>query len=462
MITREAAATVISAARSTGADFAELYMEDMFTNSVAVSRGDVEDASSAHRHGAGVRVFSGLKAAYAYTADTSLESLVVTAKAAAAAVKSDSTAASLPFTVTDYRVVPKIPFADVRGDQRVRVAMEAYHAACAFSQEIVQAQVRVSDAEGEVLVANSEGIFAMDRRTRMNLIVQAVASDGRSSQTGFADPGYGMGFEGFERLDPVFYAKAAANTAVTMLHAPECPAARLPVVIEGGYGGVIFHEACGHSLEASVVSRGNSEFCGKLGQQVANPRVTAVDDGTLPGEWGSLHMDDEGIPTRRNVLIENGILKGYLIDRLGSRRMNMAPTGNARRQDYTLAPTSRMTNTFIVAGADDDDEMIRTMPEGLYAHRLGGGSVNPLTGEFNFTVREGYWVKNGGIVTPVRGATLIGRGTDVLRKIDRVGKELSYGQGLCSVISYGVVPVDVGQPRIRVSELTIGGKGGAL
>ena len=241
----------------------------------------------------------------------------------------------------------------------------------------------------------------------------------------------------------------AAKQAVTMLHAELCPAGTFPVVIDGGFGGVIFHEACGHSLEATSVSKGNSVFCNKLGQKIAADCVSAVDDGTMEGEWGTLHMDDEGTPTRRNLLIENGILKTYMIDRLGGRRMGMAPTGSSRRQDYTYAPTSRMTNTFICAGQDDPEEMIRTMGDGLYAAAMGGGSVNPLTGEFNFAVREGYWVKDGKIYCPVRGATLVGSGAQILMNIDRVGPEMWMAAGMCGSVS-GSIPANVGQPRIRV------------
>jgi len=246
-----------------------------------------------------------------------------------------------------------------------------------------------------------------------------------------------------------------------MLHAVDCPAGVFSVVIDGGFGGVIFHEACGHSLEATSVSRGNSVFCGKLGQQIAASCVTAIDDGIMPGEWGSINVDDEGTPSRRRVLIENGILKSYMVDILGGRRMGMEPTGSSRRQNYTFAPTSRMTNTFIAPGKDDAEEMIRTMGDGLFAASMGGGSVNPLTGEFNFAVDEGYWVKDGKILCPVRGATLIGKGHEVLHNIDRVGPEMWMAPGMCGSMS-GSVPTNVGQPRIRVSSIIVGGKGGAL
>ena len=220
---------------------------------------------------------------------------------------------------------------------------------------------------------------------------------------------------------------------------------------------MIFHEACGHSLEATSVATGDSEFSGKLGQQIAASCVTALDDGTIPNEWGSENIDDEGTPTTKLVLIENGILKNYMIDRLNSRRMQMPVTGSARRQDYSYAPTSRMRNTYIAAGNDDDGEMIATMGDGLYAKSMGGGSVNPATGEFNFAVQEAYIVKDGKIDHPVRGASLIGRGSELLTRIDRVGKHMKMAQGMCGSLS-GSVPTNVGQPMIRVSAITVGGR----
>lgn len=231
----------------------------------------------------------------------------------------------------------------------------------------------------------------------------------------------------------------------------------MPVVIDNGFGGVIFHEACGHSLEATSVATGASEFTGKLGQKIAADCVTAIDDGTIANEWGSENVDDEGNPTTKLVLIENGILKNYMIDRLNSRRMKMPVTGSGRRQDYSFAPTSRMRNTYIAAGNDSEEEMIATMGDGLYARKMGGGSVNPATGEFNFAVDEGYLVKGGKIVHPVRGASLIGRGSEILTRIDRVGKDMQMAQGMCGSLS-GSVPTNVGQPMIRVSQITVGGR----
>ena len=242
-----------------------------------------------------------------------------------------------------------------------------------------------------------------------------------------------------------------------MLHADYCPGGQMMVAIENGFGGVLFHEACGHSLEAEAVAKGYSEFAGKMGQQVASTKVTAIDDGTLPNLWGSINVDDEGKPSQKNVLIENGILTGYLVDRLNGRRMGLASTGNGRRESYLFAPTSRMTNTYIANGTDDNQEIIRSMERGLYAKKMGGGQVNPATGEFNFAVAEGYLVENGVITRPVRGAMLIGTGSQVLMDIDRVGQNLDFGQGVCGASS-GSVPTNVGQPLIRIKQLTVGGR----
>ena len=242
-----------------------------------------------------------------------------------------------------------------------------------------------------------------------------------------------------------------------MLHARNCPAGNMTVAIDNGFGGVIFHESCGHSLEATSVAKGNSVFADKLGEQIASTKITAIDDGTIANEWGSLNIDDEGNPTQKNVLIENGILKSYMIDKLNGRRMGMKSTGSGRRQSYKYAPTSRMTNTYIAAGDDKPEDIIASISDGLYAKKMGGGSVNPVTGEFNFAVSEGYLVKNGKIQEPVRGASLIGKGSEVLMNIDMVGDNMEMAQGMCGSSS-GSIPVNVGQPMIRVKDMTVGGR----
>lgn len=453
---------VLARASSRGADYGELFYEDSESTRMQMEDGRVETANYSHTRGAGVRVLLGNRSAYAYTADTSPAALLDTADAAAAALNEGAEQMDilLPKTPKAYRYAQAEPLTAVKNDSRIRLMRRMTEAARAASGEVAQVTAGYMDKTRRVLVANTDGVYTYEERPRTRAFLQAVAQEGDRMQMGYEASGCGRGFEAYRAaIDVENVARTAVSTAVTMLHAPDCPAGRMPVVIDGGFGGVIFHEACGHSLEATCVSKGNSVFCGKLGQKIAADCVTAVDDGTLSGEWGAILVDDEGTESKRNLLIENGVLKGYLIDKLGGRRMGMAVTGSSRRQDYAYAPTSRMTNTFICPGRDDEEEMLRTMGDGLYAKRMGGGSVNPATGEFNFAVAEGYLVRDGRIVSPVRGATLIGKGEEVLLHIDRVGKNMWMAQGMCGSIS-GLVPTNVGQPRIRVTELTVGGKGG--
>lgn len=309
----------------------------------------------------------------------------------------------------------------------------------------------------QVTIANSDGLYVSDTRVRTRLFVSAIASSGTENQSGSEGPGAAMGLELFEKVSPQQVGKEAARVALTMLGAKDCPGGKMSVAIENGFGGVLFHEACGHSLEGEAVAQGNSEFAGKLGQKIASSKVTAIDDGTIDYAWGTLGIDDEGHPMQRNVLIENGVLKGYMLDGLNAKKLGLAASGNCRRQNYKFAPTSRMTNTFIAAGNDSNEEIIATMDYGIYAKKMGGGQVNPVTGEFNFNVAEGYLVEKGEIKGPVRGASLIGKGSQVLQDIDMVGTELSLGQGMCGASS-GSIPTSVGQPLIRVSQMTVGGK----
>ena len=460
MVLKNVAEQALNAALATGGDFAELFCEDRRSGSMSLVGGHIENAATGRRHGAGIRVFHGLNSVYVHTNDTSLSGLLAAARKAADAVSGKACSGGVRLTQSIPRNIHRIEAMpmDVAGSRRAKLLADVNLAARAVSSEISQVRANLIHWDSDVLIANSEGLYTGDRRVYTRLAVAAVAESGGDSQTGFSGPGAMMGFELFgTRVDPEATARTAANMAVTMLHADPCPAGVMPVVIDGGFGGVIFHEACGHSLEAAAVAFGNSEFAGKLGQTVAAPCVTAIDDGTLPNEWGSSNLDDEGVPTTRLVLIENGVLKNYMVDRLNGRRMNMAPTGSGRRQDYTFPAVSRMRNTFIAPGDDDEKEIIASCGDGLYARSMGGGSVNPTTGEFNFAVDEGYLIRNGKIDRPVRGATLIGRGADVLKKIDRVGRNMWMAQGMCGASS-GSVPTNVGQPMIRVTDLTVGGR----
>ncbi|HHY77492.1 MAG TPA: TldD/PmbA family protein [Clostridiales bacterium] len=459
MLDRDLIKDVLGKALSTGGDFAEIFIEDTERSSIGMINGKIETAVSGRDYGIGIRIFKGLRSIYAYTNNISRDSLLQMAYNAALALgearehEAVDLVERVNANIHPILYIPK----DIAIAKKVAKMKEAYKAAKDYSHEIVQVMVNYVDVDQKVAIANSEGLYTEDRRIRTRFAVQAIASDGKENQTGYEAPGKSMGFELFDKIDAAKCGREASRIAVTMLHAPLCPSGKMVVAIDNGFGGVIFHEACGHSLEATSVAKGNSEFAGKLGQKIASDKVTAIDDGTLPNEWGSLNIDDEGNPTRKNVLIEKGILKGYMIDKLNGRRMNMEPTGSSRRQSYRFAPTSRMTNTYIAPGDDDNETIIKSIDYGLYAKKMGGGSVNPVTGEFNFAVLEGYLVKNGKIDTPVRGATLIGKGSEILQRIDMVGKELDLAAGMCGSIS-GSVPTNVGQPLIRVSEITVGGR----
>lgn len=459
MLKQDTAQAVIAEALKTGGDFAEIFLEDRLNNSVSMLSGKVENVNSRRLHGAGVRVFHGFQGVYVYTNDTSLSGLTECARRAASAVQGAKTISAQGLVWQDTPTIhPILEMPDQVKAVRKVEKMKAAHAILKDAPEIVQGSINYTDSVQRVFIANSEGLFTSDTRVYTRFSVSAIASNGSENQTGGENPGAMQGFEIFDtRIDPEACAKKAAERAVTMLHAPMCPAGVMPVVIDNGFGGVIFHEACGHSLEATSVAPGYSEFSGKLGCKIAADCVTAIDDGTIPNEWGSLNIDDEGTPTTRLVLIENGILKNYMIDRLNARRMQMPITGSGRRQGYMFAPTSRMRNTYIAAGNDENEEIIATMGDGLYAKKMGGGSVEPTTGKFNFAVSEGYLVKGGKIVHPVRGASLIGRGSEILLKIDRVGRDMQMAQGMCGSLS-GSVPTNVGQPMIRVSSMTVGGR----
>ena len=460
MISRKIAEQTLAEALRTGGDFAELFVQDKKSTAMSLLDSRIDNAVTGRIHGAGIRILKGLSSVYVHTNDTSLRGLITAARKAADALGSGNIAVDVHLTgsiLTNIHPIAQLPM-DVPGSRKASLLKSASAAARDISSEIKQVNVNLSSNEGEILIANSDGLFTTDSRVYTRIGITAIAAGSGENQIGSASPGALMGYELFEtRVDVEACAREAAQQAVTMLHADACPAGYMPVVIDGGFGGVIFHEACGHSLEAASVAFGNSEFCGKLGQMVASPIVTAIDDGTLPNEWGSTNIDDEGAPTTKLTLIENGVLKNYMIDKLNGRRMNMPSTGSSRRQDYTYAPTSRMRNTYIAAGEHDEAEIIASCGDGLYAKKMGGGSVNPVTGEFNFSVGEGYLIKNGKIDRPVRGATLIGRGTEVLTKIDRVGKKMWMAQGMCGAGS-GSIPTNVGQPMIRVTGITVGGR----
>ncbi|MGL5050874.1 TldD/PmbA family protein [Cetobacterium sp.] len=459
MIDKVLVEDILNEALCTGGDFAEVFVEDKTGDSFYLVDGKVESAISGKDFGVGIRIFKGLFSVYAYTNDMNRENLLKTAQKAAKAIKGTREDIVINLVKQEIENKHKILLApgSVLKDDKIMVMKDAYLAAKNYDECISQVRINYGDSTQNILVANSEGVWAEDSRTRSRLGIESIASDMNDMQTGSYRPGSGKGFEFFKEIDVKEYAREASRIAKTMLKAKYAPSGKMPVIIENEFGGVIFHEACGHGLEATSVAKGLSVFSGKIGEKVASSCVSAVDDGTLINEWGSSNIDDEGTPTKRNLLIENGILKGYMVDKLNGKRMGAESTGSSRRESYKYAPTSRMTNTFILNGESSLEDMLAGVENGIYAKYMGGGSVNPSTGDFNFSIMEGYLIENGKITEPVRGATLIGNGPEVLHKIEMVGDNLAHGQGMCGSVS-GSIPANVGQPRVKISDIVVGGR----
>lgn len=453
---------VLTAALSHGGDFAEVFVEDRLDHSIGMIEGKVERALAGRESGIGIRIFQGLNSVYTYTHRLDRENMIQIAQKASIALKGVPKEANIEFVMEEPEIVHPVLVAPHSVDKAVKVEMmrKAHQQAMGYSSAIKQVKINYLDFTQNVLIANSEGKFVKDQRTRTRFVVNSVAQKDGKMESGFIGKGSGHGFELYDQIDVEALAKEASRIAVTMLDAKPAPSGKFPVVIDNKFGGVIFHEACGHGLEATSVAKGNSVFADKLGQPIASELVNAVDDGTILNEWGSSSYDDEGTPTKRNVLIENGILKSFMVDKLNGRRMNQSSTGSGRRESYKYAPTSRMTNTYILNGSDRFEDMIASIDYGVYAKYLGGGSVNTTTGEFNFAAQEAYLVKDGKIQEPIKGATLIGTGLEVLKKIEMVSDNFGSGEGMCGSIS-GSIPAGLGQPALKVSEITVGGKEGA-
>ncbi len=459
MISKTLLTRVLEKALSTGADFAEVYVEHTNEHNIAMIDNKVDSVTDQLISGVGMRIFLGTRCVTASCTSLDEDDLIACAGRMADALggvpanKTVRLQERLFGDIHPIRIVPQ----DAANSVKVDLLKEGYYAAKNYHQDISQVRANLLDVDHQILIANSDGLYAQDRQIRTRMTVNAFASKNGETQSGSCSPGRRMGLELFDMISPKSIGEEAARQALVMLSAGYIKAGRMPVAIENGFGGVIFHEACGHSLEASSIAPGQSQFCGKLGQQIANPKLTALDDGTIPNAWGSMNIDDEGTPAQRKVLIENGILKSYMIDKLNGRRMGMESTGSSRRQSYLFDPTSRMTNTFIANGPDRNEDIISSIEYGLYAKAMGGGSVNPVTGAFNFSVREGYIIRNGKICEPVRGASLIGKGSEIIMDIDMIGNNLDTAQGMCGSSS-GSIPTEVGQPLIRVASITVGGR----
>jgi len=446
-----------------GASFAEIYEEETRKSYLSLKDNDIEGASASIIYGIGIRMLYGTEVLYGFTSDPSEDVLLNIAKnlSSSHAVKTDNCPSLLQQgqKTLNYTSFSQNNFKDPRvlGQSHKTDFLFAANTAARINSKIVQLEASIADSVQNINIWNSEGLQVSDNRARTRFSVNATAAEGSERTAAHEAPGALGGFEFLDNLPIKDLSVSCAQRALRMLSAPYIKGGQMPVIMGNAFGGVIFHEACGHPLETEAVRRQSSPFCGKLGELVANPVLTAIDDGTLSGVWGSLAIDDEGIPTQRTVLIENGILKNFLSDRVGAKELNLPLTGSARRESYKYAPVSRMRNTFIAPGESTLEQMIASVDEGLYAAKMAGGSVNPATGEFNFALEEGYEIKNGKLGDAVRGATLIGLGHEILPKISMVGNDFELAAGMCGASS-GHVPVTVGQPSIKVDSILVGGR----
>jgi TldD protein len=451
---------VLSTAMRSGGEFAEIYAEDKRSTSAGLDDGRVEQVNSGRDRGAGVRVLAGETAGYAYTSDLTERGLSAAAEAAAAAARRGTGgSATVALTPAPSHGVNRVEIepSGVPKSAKVDLLRRINDAARSGNQSIVQVSASYADSHKDVLIANTEGVLTEDSITRCMSRISVVADGDTGMQTGFQSVGHTVGFETFDRVDVEALARDAARMAVTKLDARPAPSGTMPVVIRRGSGGVLFHEACGHGLEADAIAKGASVYAGKVGEQVASPGVTLIDDGTIAGEWGTLGFDDEGHPTQRNVLIENGVLTDYMWDYLRARKEGKPFRGNGRRESYRHLPMVRMTNTFVLDGTDDEADIVRATDYGVYVAEFGGGQVNPATGDFVFGMLEAYLIENGEITTPLREGNLIGNGPQVLRDIDMIAGDFAMGRpGTCGKDGQGV-PVGDGCPTLRVSALTVGG-----
>ncbi|AZR73731.1 peptidase C69 [Anoxybacter fermentans] len=459
MLDKELMEKVLKKALEYGGDFAEIFFEDKRTNNIVAEGGVIEKVKSGFDMGVGIRVIYGEKVSYAFTDDLSPKELMEAARSAAAAAKGsgkdviviDLTRKSVP-NLHPVKIEPT----GYNKNAKVEIIMKADEAA-RVSDLIKQVTISFMDQFRKIMIANSEGLWVEDEQVFIRFTVSTVAQRGDLIQTGSVSKGKAMGIELFDLYDPEILARTAGEQAITMLNARPAPSGKMDVIINNGFGGVLFHEACGHGLEADAIVKGSSVFAGKVGQKVASSIVTAIDDPTIPNEWGSYNIDDEGTPAQRTVLIENGILREYMWDRVNAKKAGrLRSTGNGRRMSYRHLPIPRMTNTFIANGESKYEELFKNVQRGLFAKALGGGQVNTSTGDFVFAVREGYLIENGQITEPVRGATLVGNGPEVLHKIEMIADNLDFEPGMCGK-QFQSVNAAVGQPTLLISDITVGG-----
>ncbi|RKO66739.1 TldD/PmbA family protein [Desulfofundulus salinus] len=459
MVDEQLLKEVLDLALASGGDFADIFVEHKRATGVGLEGGKIERVHSGIDMGAGIRVINGDSTAYAYTNDLSREGLLEAARIVSHASRGEKKDYHLDLR----RVRPLVDFSiaerpdAVKPERKVEAVQAADRAARAVDVEkIKQVMVGYGDVVQKVIIANSAGEYVEDERIRTRLMVQVVAAEGPTIQTGYEAVGGLTGFELLERYHPESVAEIAARRAVEMLRAKEAPSGKMPVVMAGEAGGTMVHEACGHGLEADLVQKKLSVYAGKKGQKVAADIVTVIDDASMAGHYGSYRFDDEGVPARKVTLIEKGELTDYMYDRLTASREGKASNGHGRRESYQHKPIPRMGNTYIAPGRMDPEKIIRETKNGLLVKKMGGGQVNTTTGDFVFDVAEGYLIQDGEVGPMVRGATLTGNGPEVLRIVEMIGKDLGFTIGTCGKDGQGV-PVSDAQPTMAIKELIVGG-----
>ncbi len=458
MLDKKELARVLERALCRGGDFAEVYVEEKQISNVLCEDNRIERINSGREKGAGIRVLKDGRTAYVYTNELSLSGLERAAEVAARSFSAGQSGQAINLTprqaqtsLTYLRMPNEVAF-----DEKISQVLAANQAAREVDAEIRQVTVALADVQRKLQIANSEGELTEEEQVRVRMMVNAIASRDGMIQTGYESAGGAVGWELMQQVAIEDLARDAAGRAVAMLSAVPAPLGRMPVVMHAEAGGTMVHEACGHGLEADLVQKGLSIYQGKLGKKVANEHLSVIDDATLQGKYGSFGFDDEGTPGQRTIMIEQGILKQFINDRLTASADGSPLTGNGRRESYQHKPIPRMTNTFIAPGEDDPDKIIAQTEKGLLVKKMGGGQVNTINGDFVFEVQEGYIIERGEIKHPVRGATLTGNGPQVLLDIDRIGRDLGYSLGVCGKDGQGV-PVADAQPTIRIKSLTVGG-----
>lgn len=460
MIPTDTLQSVLSAALARGGDFAEVYGQDRTSFGITLEDSMIERVQFGRDRGAGVRVVAGGVTGYAYTDDLAEASLLHAAAVAAAIARGASRDGTVALKRARRRRVTREiePPESVSERERSELVRLVDESARSVSSAVRQVSARLSHSRQRVLIANSEGLLAGDERLELQLSTSVTAQRGDLLQVARRSRGGQAGLELLGDHTAERLGREAAEVAVALLDARPAPAGPMPVVVGNGWGGVLFHEAVGHGLEGDHIAKDSSVYVGKLGQQVADPIITLIDDGTVPNHRGSFHFDDEGYPAQRTLLVESGVLRGYLTDRKSAQQIGAPRSGNGRRQSFQHLPIPRMTNLYIATGSGDPGDLLRDTPHGLYVQSLGGGMVDPTSGQFVFSVTEGYLIEGGRLGAPVRGATLAGDSFRVLADIDAVASDFAFDPGLGNCGKGGQwVPVGVGQPTLRVRELVVGG-----